>query len=87
MERWFRIYACYTASFSSYSESSTPNPLNAYGETKLSGEEATRAAAESHVIFRVPILFGEVQQLDESAVTILFKVGILREGGWHFEFL
>lgn len=56
-----------------YRESSKPNPLNAYGETKFLGEEATKAAAESHVIFRVPILFGNVQRLDESAVTVLFE--------------
>jgi len=56
-----------------YSESSIPNPLNAYGETKFLGEEATKAASGSHAIFRIPILFGDVQQIDESAVTILFK--------------
>lgn len=56
-----------------YSASSKPNPLNAYGETKLLGEIATASASESHVILRIPILFGHVEQLDESAVTVLFK--------------
>ena len=62
-------------SFLTSSPVSKPNPLNAYGETKLLGEIATTSASESHVILRIPILFGHVEQLDESAVTVLFKVG------------
>jgi len=56
-----------------YSESSLPNPLNSYGELKLAGEEATRAAAENHAVLRIPILFGQVEKLEESAVTVLLK--------------
>jgi dTDP-4-dehydrorhamnose reductase len=35
-----------------YSESDSPNPLNAYGRTKLSGEEAIRNSGAAHLIFR-----------------------------------
>ena len=61
------------------SESSRPNPLNSYGELKLAGEEATRTASEDHTIFRIPILFGQVEKLEESAVTVLLKVVLLND--------
>ena len=37
---------------SSYVESDFPNPLNAYGRTKLAGEEAIRKSGASHLMFR-----------------------------------
>ena len=57
-----------------FSESSRPNPLNAYGHLKIAGEEVTMAASEWHAVLRIPILFGEVEYLEESAVTVLLKV-------------
>ena len=35
-----------------YLESDPPAPLNAYGRTKLAGEEAVRAAGGAHLVFR-----------------------------------
>jgi dTDP-4-dehydrorhamnose reductase len=35
-----------------YTEDDTPNPLNAYGRSKLEGENAIRASSVSHYIFR-----------------------------------
>ena len=35
-----------------YVESDSPNPLNAYGRTKLAGEEAIRSSGAAHLIFR-----------------------------------
>jgi len=35
-----------------YVESDSPNPLNAYGRTKLAGEEAIRNSGVAHLIFR-----------------------------------
>ncbi len=35
-----------------YVESDLPNPLNAYGRTKLAGEEAIRNSGAAHLIFR-----------------------------------
>jgi dTDP-4-dehydrorhamnose reductase len=37
---------------SSYVESDVPKPLNAYGRTKLAGEEAIRNSGADHLIFR-----------------------------------
>ena len=48
------------------------NPLNEYGRTKLDGEKAVLIYTDSAVI-RVPVLYGVVESLDESAVTVLFK--------------
>jgi dTDP-4-dehydrorhamnose reductase len=35
-----------------YVETDSPNPLNAYGRTKLAGEEAIRNSSAAHLIFR-----------------------------------
>ena len=37
---------------SPYDEADSPNPLNAYGRTKLAGEQAIRASGVAHFIFR-----------------------------------
>lgn len=54
-----------------YGPVSTPNPVNAYGQSKLDGEIAVRKAASSGcAILRVPVLYGEnVETLAESSVT------------------
>jgi dTDP-4-dehydrorhamnose reductase len=41
-----------------YVESDCPNPLNAYGRTKLAGEEAIRDAGCAHLIFRTSWVYG-----------------------------
>lgn len=43
---------------SPYVESDTPNPINAYGKTKLAGEEAIKAAGIPHLIFRTSWVYG-----------------------------
>ena len=52
-----------------YTVRSQPNPLNKYGKTKLEGELKTTAHCERHAILRVPILYGDIEQVGESAVT------------------
>ena len=41
-----------------YSETDVPNPINAYGRSKLAGERAVAAANPRHVIIRTAWLFG-----------------------------
>ena len=35
-----------------YTETDTPNPLSAYGQSKLAGDQAIQATGASHYIFR-----------------------------------
>jgi dTDP-4-dehydrorhamnose reductase len=56
-----------------YTPASPTHPINAYGQSKLDGERAVQAAGSDHAILRVPILYGEVEALDESPVTVLAK--------------
>ena len=54
-----------------YSPSDSPNPLNAYGRMKLEGEVITLTRCLESIILRVPILYGNVESLAESAVTTI----------------
>ena len=42
----------------SYSEDDAPNPINAYGLSKLAGERAVASSAERHLIVRTAWLYG-----------------------------
>ncbi|XP_032885582.1 methionine adenosyltransferase 2 subunit beta [Amblyraja radiata] len=55
-----------------YREGDTPNPLNLYGKTKLEGEKQVLHNHPGAAVLRVPVLYGPVEELGESAVTILF---------------
>ncbi|XP_032237811.1 methionine adenosyltransferase 2 subunit beta [Nematostella vectensis] len=57
-----------------YKPNDAPNPLNKYGESKLEGEKAVQKEHKNGIILRVPVLYGDVESLDESAVTVLLKV-------------
>lgn len=41
-----------------YTEADTPNPINAYGKTKLAGEQAIQAVGISHLILRTSWVYG-----------------------------
>lgn len=56
-----------------YRPGDATHPINAYGQSKLDGEGAVLAAGGQAAILRVPILYGEVETLDESSVTVLAK--------------
>lgn len=51
-----------------YKPDDPPHPLNKYGETKLEGEQAV-SCCQGNLILRVPVLYGDVEYLSESAVT------------------
>ncbi|MFP6854988.1 MAG: SDR family oxidoreductase, partial [Opitutales bacterium] len=54
-----------------YRPGDAPNPLNAYGESKLAGEQAVFAEDAENSVLRVPVLYGEVEEPGESAVTVI----------------
>lgn len=56
-----------------YQPSDSPHPLNHYGVTKLAGETAVRETLPAALVLRVPVLFGQIETLDESAVTTIAK--------------
>lgn len=55
-----------------YGEDDAPNPLNLYGRSKLEGERETLRQCPGAVVLRVPVLYGEVEHVAESAVTALW---------------
>ena len=73
-----------------YFPDSKPNPLNFYGETKLAGEKVVTEEHSESCILRVPVLYGNVESLDESAVTTiangLFKEGPVSADHWAIRF-
>ncbi|XP_067852039.1 methionine adenosyltransferase 2 subunit beta [Heptranchias perlo] len=56
-----------------YRENDSPNPLNQYGKSKLEGERLVLQNHPGAAVLRVPILYGEIEKLEESAVTVLFE--------------
>jgi S-adenosylmethionine synthetase len=55
-----------------YNEQSEPHPINFYGDSKLKGEQEILKAKDS-ICLRVPILYGNTENLEESAVNILAR--------------
>ena len=55
-----------------YKAADKTNPLNAYGLSKRDGEIITQSYSDSAIV-RVPVLYGSVETIDESAVTILYN--------------
>ena len=56
-----------------YGPADPPCPLNAYGESKLAGEAATLSVDPDNAVLRLPILYGEVEELEESAITVIAR--------------
>jgi dTDP-4-dehydrorhamnose reductase len=54
-----------------YQPDDTPNPLNAYGRSKLEGEQALLQSGARSCVLRLPLLYGPVVDWGESAVTSL----------------
>ncbi|MEI6891484.1 MAG: SDR family oxidoreductase [Pontiella sp.] len=49
------------------------HPLNFYGQTKRAGEEVVLQTSDQHIVMRVPILYGEVETIEESPITTLLQ--------------
>ncbi|MBI9107344.1 MAG: SDR family oxidoreductase [Spirochaetales bacterium] len=54
-----------------YGTEDEPNPLNTYGRMKLEGEIICLTTCSRQIILRLPILYGNVEHLGESAVTVI----------------
>lgn len=62
-----------------YAPDAPTHAINAYGVSKLDGERVVRAAAAAQsAILRVPVLYGDVEQLRESSVTSVIEQVIAR---------
>ena len=57
-----------------YTTTDTPNPLNKYGVSKLQGERVTTDNCARSGVLRVPVMYGELQFIKESAVLVLFPL-------------
>ncbi|CAL1611667.1 unnamed protein product [Knipowitschia caucasica] len=68
-----------------YGEDDSPNPLNLYGRSKREGEREVQRHCPDCVILRVPILFGEVQRVEESAVTSLWSSVLDQSQTWSLD--
>ncbi|MFB2685574.1 dTDP-4-dehydrorhamnose reductase family protein [Shewanella mangrovisoli] len=56
-----------------YAEDAAPHPVNFYGESKLQGETFVLNTDSGFAVLSLPILYGEVTQLSESAVLVLIN--------------
>jgi len=56
-----------------YATNAETNPINAYGKTKRDSELAVWKNHHDAGVLRVSILYGQVENLEESAVTVLAK--------------
>ncbi|XP_071453076.1 methionine adenosyltransferase 2 subunit beta isoform X1 [Hetaerina americana] len=56
-----------------YKPDDPTNPTNLYGKTKLEGEIKTLKTNEENMVLRIPVLYGPVEKLEESAVTTLLE--------------
>ncbi len=61
----------FDGSASPYRVTATHSPLNNYGRTKSLAEAAVRKANPAGVIVRMPVLYGEVERLDECNLSDL----------------
>lgn len=59
-----------------YSEADTPSPINAYGQSKLIGEDGVRQAGDRHIIFRTAWVYGTHGQ--SNFVKTMLRLGAER---------
>ncbi len=64
-----------------YAEADTPNPLSAYGESKLAGERLARERCEHALVIRVSGLFGIARSAGKSGTNFVeTMLWLAREG-------
>lgn len=63
-----------------YKPGDETHPLNFYARTKCEGETIIRSLLDDAAILRVPILYGDVETLSESAVTVIAQTLIENRG-------
>jgi len=56
-----------------YAEDAATHPVNFYGESKRRGEEIVLNTSPDFAVLRLPILYGQVEKLSESAVLVLIQ--------------
>lgn len=56
-----------------YTTDGMPNPLSEYGWQKLHGEQLTLAACPQAAVLRVPLLYGPLESITDSAVSSLYQ--------------
>jgi len=56
-----------------YFTDAVPNPLSVYGEQKRAGERVALQESPTAAVLRVPLLYGQVEYMKESAVTALYE--------------
>ncbi|QQX82426.1 SDR family oxidoreductase [Shewanella sp. KX20019] len=56
-----------------YAENALTHPVNFYGDSKRQGEVIITGAKQDFAVLRLPILYGEVETVQESAVTVLLN--------------
>jgi dTDP-4-dehydrorhamnose reductase len=56
-----------------YAVDATPNPLSLYGTQKLEGERIVFQELPPSAVLRIPLLYGPIEYLKESAVTSLYE--------------
>ncbi|AQS38140.1 dTDP-4-dehydrorhamnose reductase [Shewanella psychrophila] len=56
-----------------YDESDKPNPVNFYGDSKWLGEQVLQETSKDFAVLRLPILYGQVEQVSESAILVLLN--------------
>ncbi|MCP3128722.1 SDR family oxidoreductase [Shewanella sp. KJ2020] len=57
-----------------YAEDAATHPVNFYGESKRRGEEIVLNTSPDFAVLRLPILYGQVEKLSESAVLVLIQL-------------
>jgi len=69
-----------------YTTDAIPNPLSEYGWQKLHGEQLTLAACPQAAVLRLPLLYGPLESITDSAVSSLYQdlqAGVTEVDAWQ----